>query len=50
VYPRSAPKRVCDTHLANEAANVRRCRRPATERSGFPAPIGSEAGAVSPAL
>jgi hypothetical protein len=27
VYPRSAPKRICDTHLANEAANVRRCRR-----------------------
>ena len=46
VYSRSAPKRVCDTHLANEAANVRRCRRPATARSGFPAPIGSEAGAV----
>src|ERR1700704_1680170 len=46
VYPRCAPKRVCDAHLANEAANVCRCLRPATARSGFPAPIGSEAGAV----
>jgi hypothetical protein len=46
VYPRSAPKRVCDTHLANEAANVRRCRWPTAERSRFPAPIGSKAGAV----
>src|SRR5712691_124718 len=46
VYPRCAPKRVCHTHLADEAANVRRCLRPATARSGFPAPIGSEAGAV----
>src|SRR5262245_65871543 len=73
VYPRSAPKRVRDTHLANElpwalrtgidetaalilqgfldgvskkTANVRRCRRPATARSGFPAPKGSEAGTV----
>src|SRR5467141_1812018 len=35
-----------DTHLADQAANVRRCLRPATARSGFPAPIGSEAGAV----
>ena len=46
VYSRSAPKRVCDTHLANETANVGRCHRPATARAGFPAPIGSEAGAV----
>src|SRR5271157_102381 len=46
VYPRCAPKRVCDTHLADKAANVRRCLRSATARSGFPAPIGSEAGAV----
>jgi hypothetical protein len=44
VYPRSAPKRVCDTHLANEAANAYRYRRPATAQSRFPAPIGSEAG------
>src|SRR5262245_63576241 len=29
VYPRSAPKRICDTHLANETANVARRRRPA---------------------
>src|SRR5262245_15757585 len=35
VYPRSAPKRVRDTHLRNETANVRRCWRPATARSGF---------------
>ena len=46
VYPRSAPKRICDTHLANETANVARRRRPATARSGFPAPIGSEACTV----
>src|ERR1700687_3235135 len=46
VYPRCAPKRVCETHLADKAANVRRCLGPATARSGFPAPIGSEAGAV----
>ena len=46
VYPRGAPKRICDAHLANEMANVRRCRWPATARSGFPAPKGSEAGTV----
>jgi hypothetical protein len=31
---------------ASAAADVRRCLRPATARPGFPAPIGSEAGAV----
>src|SRR5262245_43639530 len=46
VYPGSAPKRVGDTYFANEAANVCRCRRSATARSGLPAPIGSEAGTV----
>jgi len=46
VYPRCTPKRVCDTHLANEAANIGSCLRPAPARSGFPAPIGSESGAV----
>ena len=46
VYPGCAPKRICDTHLADEAANVRRCGWPATARSGLPTPIGSEAGAV----
>ncbi len=46
VYPRCFPKRVYDTHLVDQAANVRRCLRPTTARSGFPAPIGSEAGAV----
>src|ERR1700716_594318 len=46
VYPRCAPKRIYDAHLADQAANVRRCLRPATAWSGFPAPIGSEAGAV----
>src|SRR5260370_8257267 len=43
---RSAPKRVSDTHLANETTNVGRCPRSATARSGFPAPKGSEAGTV----
>src|SRR5262249_10217852 len=38
--------RICDTHLANETANVARRRRPATARAGFPAPIGSEACTV----
>jgi hypothetical protein len=46
VYPRCAPRRICDAHLANEAATVCRCLRPATARSGFPAPIGSETTAV----
>src|SRR6266699_6367370 len=44
--PRSAPERVGDTHLANEAANVHRYTWPAAARSGFPAPKGSEAGTV----
>ena len=46
VYPRSAPKGVRDTHLVNEVANLRRCPRPATARSGFPTPIGSKTSAV----
>jgi hypothetical protein len=46
VYPWSAPKRICHTHVANETANVARRRRPATARAGFPAPIGSGACTV----
>jgi hypothetical protein len=46
VDPRCSPKRVRDAHIANEAANARRCRRPTTARSGFPAPISSEPSAV----
>src|SRR5262245_37794231 len=46
VDPRSAPKRVSDTHLANETTNVGRCPRSATARSGFPAPKSSEPGTV----
>ena len=46
VDPRCSPKRVRDTHLANELANVGRGRWPAAARSRFPVPIGSEAGAV----
>jgi hypothetical protein len=46
VDPRCSPKRVRDAHVANELANVRRCRWPATARSGFPAPIGSKSGTV----
>ena len=46
MYPRCSPKRVGGTHLPNELANLRRCIRPATTRSRFPAPIGSEAGPV----
>src|SRR5262245_46824310 len=46
VDPRCSPKRVCDAHVANKLANVRRRLWPATMRSGFPAPIGSEPSAV----
>jgi len=46
MYPRSAPERVGDTHLANEPANVRRYPWPATARAGFPAPKGSDARTV----
>src|SRR5438874_8385366 len=46
VDPRCSPKRVRDAHVANELANVCRCLWPATTRSGFPAPIGSEPSAV----
>ncbi len=46
VDPRCSPKRVRDTHVANELANVRRCLWPATVRSRFPAPVGSEPSAV----
>src|SRR5262249_9579312 len=46
VDPRRSPKRVRDAHVANKLANVRRCLRPASAWSGFPAPIGSEASAV----
>ena len=44
--PRCSPKRVRDAHVANELANVRRCLWPATVRSRFPAPVGSEPSAV----
>src|SRR6266513_798417 len=46
VDPRCSPKRVRDAHVANELANVCRCLWPATARSGFPAPIGSEPSAA----
>src|SRR5262249_6336975 len=46
VYPGRTPKRVCDAHFVDQTANVCRYRRPTAERSGFPAPIGSEPGAV----
>src|SRR5262252_626044 len=46
VDPRCSPKRVRDAHVANELANVRRCLWSATDRSGFPAPIGSEPSTV----
>src|SRR5262245_55460382 len=46
VYPGRTPKWVCNAHLADQAANVCRYRRPATQRSGFPTPIGSEPSAV----
>src|SRR6516164_6201590 len=46
VDPRCSPKRVRDAHLANELASVRRCLWPATTRSRFPAPIGSQTSAV----
>src|SRR6516164_2832346 len=46
VDPRCSPNRVHGAHVANELANVRRCLWPATARSGFPAPIGSETSAV----
>src|SRR6266446_5215568 len=46
VDPRCSPKRVRDAHAANELANVRWCLWPATARSRFPAPIGSEPSAV----
>src|SRR5215471_19013394 len=46
MYPGRTPKRVCDAHLADQAANVCRYRRPTAERLGFPAPIGSEPSAV----
>src|SRR5215468_9743842 len=42
MYPGRAPKRVCNAHLADQAANIHWYRRSATERSRFPAPIGSE--------
>jgi hypothetical protein len=46
VHPRSAPKRVCDTHLADKAANLSRRTRPTTARSGLPTPIGAETNAM----
>src|SRR5260221_11661176 len=46
VDPWRSPKRVRDAHVANELANVRWCLWPATARSRFPAPIGSEPSAV----
>src|SRR5213592_2474410 len=46
VDPRCSPQRVRDAHVTNELANVRRCLWSATARSGFPAPVGSESGAV----
>src|SRR5258708_1381178 len=44
--PRCSPKRVRDAHVANELANVRRGLWSATNRSGFPAQIGSDPSAV----
>src|SRR5262245_6215493 len=46
VDPWRAPKRVRDAHVANELANDLRCLWPATARSRFPAPIGSQPSAV----
>src|SRR5262249_29747609 len=46
VDARRTPKRIRDAHFANELTNGRRCLWPATARSGFPAPIGSQARAV----
>src|SRR6516164_136763 len=46
VDPRGSPKRLRGAHVATELANVHRCLWPATARSGFPAPIGSETSAV----
>jgi hypothetical protein len=43
---RSAANRRGPARVANELANFRRCLWPATARSGFPAPIGSEPSAV----
>src|SRR5262249_7663240 len=46
VYPGCAPQRICNAHLADQAANVCWYWRPATERSGLPAPIGSKPSTV----
>jgi hypothetical protein len=46
VDPRCSPKRVRDAHVANELANIRRYLWPATVRSRFPPPIGSEPSTV----
>src|SRR5262249_19454945 len=46
VYPRCAPQRVGDAHLADQVANLRRYRRPTTERPRFPAPIDSKPSSV----
>src|SRR5262249_32785797 len=43
---RCAPERVRNTHVSNELTNLQRCLWSATARSRFPAPIGSESGAV----
>src|SRR5262245_50075041 len=46
MYSGRAPKGVCDAHLADQTANVRRCRRTTTKWPRLPAPVGSEPGAV----
>src|SRR5262249_31200106 len=43
---RCSPKRVRNTHVSDELTNLQRCLWSATARSRFPAPIGSESGAV----
>ena len=46
VDARGAPERIRDAHVANEQSDLMRRARPATARSRFPTPIGSETGAV----
>jgi hypothetical protein len=46
VDPRCTPKRVRNTHVSNELANLQCCLRSTTARSRFPAPTGSEADVV----
>ena len=46
VDARCAPERVRDAHVSNELPDLMRRPRPATARSRFPSPIGSETGAM----